>query len=90
MKKIKVIDTSTNCIILCNDKSEAVVEIVKLYQQDDVEVDEFLDNIEINNLSVQEVVDIVGKIINIINGDELIQEQYASDTETISVNRSAW
>lgn len=85
VKKIIVSDEGVE--IEVKDKSNCVEVILEKYKKDDICMDEFLYSIELQGFSIQDVVDIFAKVINIVDSDQVL---IYNDNSSIPVDRGEW
>lgn len=69
----------------CTDKNDVVEAIIDEYHRNDVCIGELMNQIQVHGLSTQDVVDVFAKVMNIIEGDEVIhhtpEENYTNRWE---------
>ncbi len=87
MNKKKIIITDECIDFDVKDKEDCVNAIIEEYNRNDLCVEELLYSIEIQGFSVQDVVEIFARIINIIESDKLLQYKEES---VRPIDRNCW
>lgn len=87
-KEIHVISSHKD--YMCDSKENAVEAILHDYSIHDVYIGELLNSISITGVSIQDIVDIVARVMNIIEADELIQMQDVDSDTPIIIKRWEW
>jgi len=76
---IELVIMDENVTYDCKDKADTVKAIIEEYKRHDICIGELLHSLEIRGLSIQDVVDVFAKVMNIIEGDEVIQKFSVDD-----------
>lgn len=87
VKKIIVSDEDEVVEIEVKDKSNCVDVILEEYKKYDICMEDFLYSTELQGFSIQDVVDIFAKVINIVDLDQVL---IYNDSSSIPVDRSQW
>ena len=65
-----------NLIVKTTNKEEAISEIIKIYQKEDVVLQELLEDISLPDLSIMDVVEIYAALYSQIDGDDIVRLNY--------------
>ena len=74
----------------CKDKQDVVEAILEEYRAHDICLGELLEGLEIDGLSVQDVVDIFAKVMHIVEADEVVQYLNGEHDKSSTRNRWDW
>ena len=65
-----------NIIVKTTNKEEAISEIIKIYQKEDVVLQELLEDISLPDLSIMDVVEVYAALSFQIDGDDIVRLNY--------------
>ena len=65
-----------NLIVKTTNKEEAISEIIKIYQKEDVVLQELLEDISLPDLSIMDVVEVYAALSSQIDGDDIVRLNY--------------
>ena len=65
-----------NLIVKTTNKEEAISEIIKIYQKEDVVLQELLEGVSLPDLSIMDVVEVYAALSFQINVDDIVRLNY--------------
>ena len=65
-----------NIIVKTTNKEEAISEIIKIYQKEDVVLQELLEGVSLPDLSIMDVVEVYAALSFQIDGDDIVRLNY--------------
>ena len=65
-----------NLIVKTTNKEEAISEIIKIYQKEDVVLQELLEGVSLPDLSIMDVVEVYAALSFQIDGDDIVRLNY--------------
>ena len=65
-----------NLIVKTTNKEEAISEIIKIYQKEDVVLQELLEGVSLPDLSIMDVVEVYAALSFRIDGDDIVRLNY--------------
>ena len=65
-----------NIIVKTTNKEEAISEIIKIYQKEDVVLQELLEGVSLPDLSIMDVVEVYAALSFRIDGDDIVRLNY--------------
>ncbi len=65
-----------NIIVKTTNKEEAISEIIKIYQKENVVLQELLEGVSLPDLSIMDVVEVYAALSFQIDGDDIVRLNY--------------
>ena len=65
-----------NLIVKTTNKEEAISEIIKIYQKENVVLQELLEGVSLPDLSIMDVVEVYAALSFQIDGDDIVRLNY--------------
>ena len=65
-----------NIIVKTTNKEEAISEIIKIYQKENVVLQELLEGVSLPDLSIMDVVEVYAALSFRIDGDDIVRLNY--------------
>ena len=65
-----------NIIVKTTNKEEAISEIIKIYQKENVVLQELLEGVSLPDLSIMDVVEVYAALSFQIDGDDIVRLHY--------------